>query len=230
MTGPHVGVVIPARNEEELLPRCLAAVAAAGAALQERVAAAQVSVAVVLDSCTDGSARAAEQAGLRLGLDLHLLQTESGSVGAARAAGTAAMLGLGAQWIAVTDADTVVPEDWLIIQRGFAGAGYELVLGTVVPDPADLSAEHLARWHAGHTLAEGHPHIHGANMAFSARAYAAAGGFDALHVHEDVQLVARIRGAGAGWIATDTMRAVTSGRLDGRVPAGFSGYLRRLGA
>lgn len=230
MTRPRVGVVIPARNEEQLLPRCLAAVSAAVAELKGRVAPAEVSVAVVLDSCTDGSARAATQAGRRLGLDLHLLQTDSGSVGAARAAGTAAMLGLGAQWIAVTDADTVVPADWLIIQRGFAEAGYELVLGTVVPDAADLSAEHLARWHAEHRLTEGHPHIHGANMAFSARAYAAAGGFEALHVHEDVQLVARIRGAGAGWIATDRMRAVTSGRLDGRAPGGFSGYLRRLGA
>lgn len=230
MTRPRVGVVIPARNEEQLLPRCLAAVAAAVTALQGHDASAQVGVAVVLDSCTDGSARAAAQAGLRLGLDLHLLQTDSGSVGAARAAGTAAMLGLGAQWIAVTDADTVVPGGWLTIQRGFADAGYELVLGTVVPDAADLSAQRLARWHAEHRLAEGHPYIHGANMAFSSRAYDAAGGFEALHVHEDVQLVSRIRAAGARWIATDRMRAVTSGRLDGRAPAGFSSYLRRLGA
>ena len=164
------------------------------------------------------------------GKTLHLLQTDAGSVGAARHVGTAAMLGLGAQWIAVTDADTVVPAGWLVIQLGFADAGYELVLGTVEPDAADLSAEHLARWHAEHRLTEGHPHIHGANMAFSARAYTAAGGFEPLHVHEDVQLVSRIRAAGAGWTATDRMRAVTSGRLDGRVPAGFSGYLRRLGA
>ncbi|MCC3273586.1 glycosyltransferase [Arthrobacter zhangbolii] len=230
MTRPHVGVVIPARDEEQLLPRCLAAVAAAVAALKGRVVPAEVSVAVVLDSCTDGSARAAAQAGRRLGLDLHLLQTDAGSVGAARHVGTAAMLGLGAQWIAVTDADTVVPASWLVIQLGFADAGYELVLGTVEPDAADLSAEHLARWHAEHRLTEGHPHIHGANMAFSARAYTAAGGFEPLHIHEDVQLVSRIRAAGAGWTATDRMRAVTSGRLDGRVPAGFSGYLRRLGA
>jgi len=223
----HTGVVIPARNEEELLPRCLASVAAAIAPLQaERPA--RVSIAVVLDSCTDGSAAAAREAGLNLGLELHLLETDAGNVGAARAQGVDAVRRLGAGWIANTDADTVVPGNWILTQHQLAAAGYGLILGTVVPDAADLTAEHLTRWHARHSLAEGHPHVHGANLGFSADAYTAGGGFAPDAVHEDVQLAERIKAAGLPWIATDWIRAVTSGRRDGRTPEGFSSFLRQL--
>ncbi len=225
MTPAHIGVVIPARDEEELLPRCLASVAEAVRAL---TAATRVSVVVVLDSCTDGSAAAAAAAGLELGLELHLLQTRAGNVGAVRAEGSAAALETGARWIANTDADTVVPVNWLQTQAELAGAGYGLVLGTVVPDARDLEADHLALWQSRHTLAEGHPYVHGANLGFSAEAYAAAGGFRPGATGEDVELVDRIKAAQVPWIATDWIRAVTSGRTTGRAPAGFSGYLRGL--
>lgn len=227
MTPRHTGVVIPARNEEGFLPRCLAAVAAAVKNV-EAAGPVRVSVAVVLDSCTDGSAEAAAQAGTGLGLELHLLETAAGNVGAARALGVDAMLRLGAGWIANTDADTVVPGNWLLMQHQLAEAGYGLILGTVVPDAADLTAEHLSIWHSRHELSEGHPHVHGANLGFSAAAYTAAGGFTARAAHEDVQLAERIKAAGTAWIATDWIRAVTSGRRDGRTPEGFSGFLRQL--
>lgn len=225
MTPAHIGVVIPARDEEELLPRCLASVAAACQALEPHV---RVSVVVVLDSCADGSAAAAAGAALEQGLELHLLETAAGNVGAARAEGAAAALELGAGWIASTDADTVVPACWLQMQVNLASAGYGMVLGTVVPDARDLDAEHLALWQARHTLGEGHPHVHGANLGFSAAAYRSAGGFKPGSTGEDVDLASRVKAAAIPWIATDWIRAVTSGRLTGRAPAGFSGYLRRL--
>lgn len=227
MTPRRTGVVIPARNEEELLPRCLAAVAAA-AETAEAEGPVRVSVAVVLDSCTDGSAEAAAQAGAGLGLELHLLETNAGNVGAARALGVDAMLRAGAGWIANTDADTVVPGNWLLTQHQLAAAGHGLILGTVVPDAADLTAEHLSMWHSRHQLIEGHPHVHGANLGFSAAAYSAAGGFRPDAAHEDIQLAERMKAAGVAWIATDWIRAVTSGRRDGRTPEGFSGFLRQL--
>lgn len=221
----HIGVVIPARDEEELLPRCLASVAAAA---QSLAIPARVSVVVVLDSCTDGSARVAAEAGLDLGLELHLLETRAGNVGAARALGADAALETGAGWIANTDADTMVPVNWLQTQTELAAAGYGMVLGTVVPDAMDLDAAHLALWHTRHVLAEGHPYVHGANLGFSARAYAAAGGFRPGATGEDVDLTERIKAAEVPWTATDWIRAVTSGRTAGRAPAGFSGYLRGL--
>ncbi len=221
----HIGVVIPARNEEELLPRCLVSVAAAVNAL---AVPARVSVVVVLDSCTDGSAAAAAEAGLQLGLELHLLETLAGNVGLVRAQGVEAALGIGSRWIANTDADTVVPGNWLQTQTELAGAGYGMVLGTVVPDARDLEAGHLALWQARHTLAEGHPYVHGANLGFSSEAYVAAGGFRPVTTGEDVDLTERIKAAQVPWIATDWIRAVTSGRTAGRAPAGFSGYLRGL--
>jgi len=225
LTPEHIGVVIPARDEEELLPHCLASVACA---VRELDLPARVSVVVVADSCTDDSAAAATGAALELGLELHMLETGVGNVGEVRAEGVAAALELGVRWIAGTDADTVVPANWLQTQGELEAAGYGMVLGTVVPDARDLDAGHFALWQARHTLTEGHPHVHGANLGFSAEAYLAAGGFRPAATGEDVDLADRIKAARIPWIATDWIRAVTSGRTTGRAPAGFSGYLRGL--
>ncbi|WP_104159990.1 glycosyltransferase family 2 protein [Arthrobacter sp. ZGTC212] len=225
----HLAVVIPARNEEQLLPESLASVGAAMRAAAEQCGIG-ASVTVVLDSCTDGSADVV--AGLQFRwaseLDLRMVAGSFGLVGAARAAGIAALPQRSGLWISSTDADTVVRPDWLIRQYRLAAVGYGLVLGTVVPAAADLSAAELAEWQGQHVLAEGHPYIHGANLGFSLTAYLRAGGFAALAAHEDVDLVARIKDTGTPWIATDQTRVVTSGRRDGRAPDGFSRFLRQL--
>ena len=77
--------------------------------------------------------------------------------------------------------------------------------------------------------AEGHPHVHGANLGVSAEAYGRVGGFRALALHEDVQLVASL--VDAGWRVARTARArmVTSARSDNRVAGGgFAAYLAAL--
>lgn len=228
MPPEHLAAVIPVRDEEQLLPATLASVRAAVRALQN-VYPVRAGITVVLDSCTDGSAAAA--AALQrtwTDVDLRLLAGSFGTVGAARAAGIAALPHLPGLWIANTDADTVVPEHWLLHQYSLAAAGYGLVLGTAVPDPADLTAAELQAWQRLHPLGEGHPHVHGANLGFTAAAYHRAGGFAPLPAHEDVDLAARIKASGAAWTATDTIRVVTSGRRDGRAPEGFSRFLREL--
>lgn len=220
---------MPARNEEQLLPAALLSVRAAVRSLRQQREA-RPTVIVVLDSCTDGSADvvARLQRDWSPELDLRIVAGSFGTVGASRAAGIAALPPLPGLWIANTDADTVVPQNWLIHQHALAAAGYGLVLGTAVPEPADLSRGEYAAWKRQHTLAEGHPHIHGANLGFTAAAYRKAGGFAPLASHEDVDLVARIKAAGTPWIATDRIRVVTSGRRDGRAPEGFSRYLSQL--
>ena len=225
----HLAVVIPARNEEQLLPAALSSVAAA-----VRVLAAQSGIragmTVVLDSCTDGSAQVA--AGLKAEwqgqLRLRIVEGEFGAVGAARAAGIAAQPRRPGLWISTTDADTVVPGNWLLEQYRLAAEGYALVLGTAVPNPEDLTKEEFSLWQRQHVLEEGHPHVHGANLGFCAQAYDRAGGFAPLAAHEDVDLVARLKAAGTPWIATDSIRVTTSGRRDGRAPEGFSVFLRQL--
>ncbi|GAB3445921.1 glycosyltransferase family 2 protein [Phycicoccus ginsengisoli] len=223
-----VAVVVPARDEEELLPACLDSIDLARAELQAWRPDTHVTVLVVLDRCTDGTAAVvAARRGVRA------LSSDAGVVGAVRAAGAAAVLQgtpaalLRHTWLACTDADTTVPRHWLRRQVELAEAGAELVLGTV--EPAGLPGELRSRWWARHTLGEGHPHVHGANLGVRGDAYAAAGGFPSLGVDEDVHLVAALRAAGRRCVATDTTRVRTSARGTGRVAeGGFAGYLRRL--
>ena len=63
LTGvERVVVVVPVRNEERLLGRCLATVQHAAARARAARPPVQVDVVVALDRCTDGSARIAAAA------------------------------------------------------------------------------------------------------------------------------------------------------------------------
>jgi hypothetical protein len=50
-------------------------------------------------------------------------------------------------WLANTDADSTVPSDWLIGMVSAANAGFQVVLGTVLPG-AELPAPLHAAWSA----------------------------------------------------------------------------------
>lgn len=232
MTRPDaVAVVVPARDEQALLPACLDSVAAAVDALRAERPEVRTRVVVVLDACTDGSAGVvAGRAGVAA------VRTAAGSVGVARAAGVEAAAtwasseGARTLWVASTDADSVVPPHWLVAHLGWAAEGIGLVVGTVQPRPGDLSPAALSAWHQRHTTADGHDHVHGANLGFTLDAYRAAGGFPPVPTHEDVGLVAAARAAGVPSLATGAVPVVTSGRRTGRAPGGFAHYLDGLGA
>lgn len=224
MTPPpirRVVVVVPVHDEELLLPECLAAlqIAAADAGLP-------VDVVVVLDACTDGSAEVARST------DVQVVEVAAGSVGVARAVGVRAGLARGDEdaatvWIACTDADTVVPAHWLRTQRALADDGADVVVGTVRPDPRDLTERQLAAWRATRVPGRPNGHVHGANLGVRADAYVRAGGFDPVPEHEDVDLVARLRAdRDVTVVASDAVDVVTSGRLIGRTPGGYARYLR----
>ncbi|MGB3829486.1 MAG: glycosyltransferase family 2 protein [Ornithinimicrobium sp.] len=222
-----VVVAIPARNEEDLLSTCLSSVRAALATLVTLHPDVRTAVVVALDGCTDGSAEVARRAGA------HIVELIGAGVGASRDA--AAHHGLGClggpqdalTWLACTDADTVVPPNWLVRQLIWADSGMDMVLGTVEPvgvrDPAALAA-----WHSRHRLGEGHPYVHGANLGVRVSTWRSVGGFGPRRAHEDVALAARVRSSAVSWVATDTTRAQTSGRLVGRAPSGFAEYLNAL--
>lgn len=225
-------VVVPARDEEKLLP-------AAVKNLQDAMdhfsvdCRRQATVMVVLDSCTDGSADVVAALAVS-DIRIKSMRTNAGAVGTARALGIRAVLDklppscLDGVWIANTDADTRVPADWLSVFASAADDGADAVAGTVEPDAVDLPASHHAAWQAHHARTPDHQHVHGANLGVRASAYVSVGGFSEIPFDEDVELVAALRVAGYDVRSSSELHAVTSGRLLGRAPHGFAGYLEAL--
>jgi glycosyltransferase involved in cell wall biosynthesis len=220
----RVVVVVPARDEETRLPRCLAALAGSIEALEEEFGAdaPAISVVVVLDRCTDDSAGVVAE-----WPQFQAVESTAGAVGSARRKGVAYAL-TGADpahtWVATTDADSAVPRRWLAVQLALAEAGTELVLGTVLPD-AELTVAERAKWHGSHALVDGHPYVHGANLGVRADSYLRARGFSDVDTDEDVLLVTELRWLGVRECRTALIPVLTSGRLAGKVPGGFGGYL-----
>ena len=213
-----IGVVIPVRNEEALLARCLDAVRRA--ASHPALCREEVMVVVVLDACTDRSAEIAVASGATV------VTSSAGLVGAARAIGAERVIDAGARWMACTDADTVVAPDWLAAQVALE---VDVVCGTIAVD--DWSHHKLAvrrRYSESYIDADGHRHIHGANLGVATDAYLRAGGFKPLAFDEDVALVQAMKAMGAriAWSAAPRVR--TSARLDSRARNGFGDYLRLL--
>ncbi|WP_111767871.1 glycosyltransferase [Nakamurella deserti] len=224
----RIAVVIPARNEERRLGRALTAVRGAARTLAESAPTVVTDVVVVLDRCTDGTADV-----LQRFPEVRAVTSTAGMVGAARHRGVGAALGDPAvltarTWIATTDADSVVPVDWLGRHLAIARDGADLLLGTVVPDPAELDERALAAWTARHPQVDGHPYVHGANLGVRADTYVRAGGFPEVREHEDVLLAAAVRALGGVVVSPAGGPVRTSARTVGRTPGGFAEYLGAL--
>lgn len=222
----RVTVVVPAHDEQDLLPACLASLAVAQSAARI-----DSTVLVVLDACSDATGDIAAEAGAQT------VSLSARNVGAARRAGVAAALatyGSAGCWLASTDADSRVPADWLVRQLQYAAAGAELVVGTVAVDdwsgwPDTVAAAYHDRYQrrVGPT---GHNHVHGANLAMTAEAYLSVGGFPARRRAEDRTFVTRARRAGRRIVWATDLPVLTSARTVARVADGFTGYLHRLAA
>ena len=241
----RIAVVMPAHNEEAYLGRALQSLQRSADALHRLRPEVEVGVMVVLDTCTDRSAAIAA-AYVSEDRRFSAVDVRFRNAGASREAGIrAAGIGVprrrppgkrwtpppwaGRTWLANTDADSRVPENWLVRQLEFAEAGADAVLGSVEPDPEGMDPELLRRWLERHPFEEDHPHVYGANFGVRASAYLAAGGFPKLASDEDRTLVQNLRNRAFTITATDSMRVLTSGRTQARAPHGFGAYLRSLG-
>ena len=213
-----IAVIVPAHNEEAHVGDCLAAVnvaSRAGFLLGESVA-----LIVVTDACTDQTGAIARRMGAAV------VEVNERNVGMARAAGAELALAAGARWLAFTDADSLVGCDWLAAQLAL---GCDAVCGTVaVNDWGDYGERMQRHYQRTYTDADGHRHIHGANLGVSAMAYQRAGGFQALVSSEDVALVEALRSSGASIAWSAAPRVVTSSRRTFRAPAGFGATLERI--
>ena len=219
-------VVVPAHDEEALLPPCLQSVNQAVQALHVSRPDIGTAVVVVADRCSDRTVPVAREAGA------HVVRVDEGCVGTARRSGVEAGIALmphvaqDQMWIASTDADTQVPPAWLRHQMRLAASGVRLVIGRAVPDRNQLDARVWRRWQERHASSTVGTHVHGANLGFRHDDYRAAGGWARLVEHEDRSLVEALVAAGAP--AATGLEVITSARLVGRAPGGFSGYLRTL--
>ncbi len=215
-----IGIVIPAHDEEELLADSLQA--ARIAAAHPELRGETVRIVVALDSCTDRSESIARC------FDTHALTLDVRNVGKARAAGAATLIEQGVRWLAFTDADSRVAPDWLVAQLALDA---EAVCGPVLIEDwrehDELTREAFCR---AYMNADGHRHIHGANLGVSARAYCRVGGFPPLTCSEDVALVGLLVETGARIAWSAAPRVVTSARIASKVRGGFGDTLMGLAA
>lgn len=187
-------VVVPARDEEQLLPRCLASLRRA--AQHPDLDRLSVRIAVVLDGCSD---RSGERAAPQLLRRDSILEQHAGNVGIARAHGIDTLLAaesgrpLAEVWIANTDADSRVPRDWLARHVALANTGADAVVGTITVDdwheqPTCTQPLFAARY-LRDVRSAAHRHVHGANLGVRASTYRQIGGAAPLRLAEDHALV-----------------------------------------
>jgi glucosyl-3-phosphoglycerate synthase len=232
----RASVVVPARNEELLLPACLAALAR-----QEGLDPTEYEVIVVLDGCADRTPQAVG----RFEADhpaLRLLTIE----GPGRGAGPARAIGMDLACerleeagptgglIATTDADTVVAGDWLVRQLEAIESGARAIGGEVLLD--DASAERLpaavlrrreAELRRRRSLAESrgpaeHAHFSGASLGLTPQTYRAVGGMAWIAALEDQDLEDRLVEARIPIHRLSPVRVTTSARTDGRAERGLA--------
>ncbi len=210
-----IGVVVPAHNEETYLKACLEALLRA--ADHPRLEGETVSVVVVLDACHDGSAAIARR------YPVSVLEVAGPNVGVARHAGAQWLLARGARWLAFTDADSQVGDDWLASQ---CNVDSDVVCGGIRLAEWERLPAALRQSYLGHD--HGEQRIYGANLGVCARAYQAVGGFRPLRCHEDVQLVRALEAGGYRIAWDSTARVTTSAREDARAPEGFGALMKAL--
>jgi cellulose synthase/poly-beta-1,6-N-acetylglucosamine synthase-like glycosyltransferase len=233
-------VAVPARDEEHRVARCLDSVAASLRHARDSGVVRRAAVAVAVHRSSDGTDLAVEQwRAATPGVEVfHHLDDEATTVGEVRhRLVTAACTALGIKpahddWVFSTDADSVVPLDWVTGILGHADrTGAHCVTGLV-----DLDGW---RAHPGAAAAyerivqdgldeAGHRHVYGANLAVRLDAYAAAGGFPP-HAHgEDHALVARVRTSGGRVVPACAPVVRTSARMPGRARHGLGDLLHGL--
>jgi glycosyltransferase involved in cell wall biosynthesis len=223
----HIAVLIPARDEELLLPRCLRSVRLACLKLPQGVT---TDIVVVSDGSQDRTLAIADEflqgMGTAIAVDGH-------GVGSARACAAITALRRydGSRercWLANTDADCEVPENWLSDQLALAKRGFIAVAGIIDVDSFVEHAMHVENsFRQTYRIPSegGHPHVHGANMGIRADASLHVGGWGPLLTAEDHDLWSRLEHCAGQRIADASLQVLTSGRREGRASMGFAAAL-----
>ena len=237
-TSLRASVVVPARDEEDLVGACLEALAD-----QAGIAPDEYEVLLVLDRCTDGTERRArEVAAAHPEMRLYALEGPGAGSGRARRVGMEAACrrllavrgpdGL----ICSTDADTTVAPDWLAAQLEAVKQGAEAIGGRIdLADVGTLPAGVL-RWHTensrlrhqrllsdpNRTGRKEHWQFSGASMALTTGSYKKVGGLRSMEALEDEHLEEVLSENGVPIERLLSVRVTTSPRLKGRASRGLS--------
>ena len=235
--GLRACVVVPARDEQDLIASALRALAG-----QTGIEPYEYEVLLVLDACTDATAeRAREVAYDHPALRLHLLDGPGLGSGHARRAGMDAacerLTGLGRPegLIASTDADTVVAPDWLSVQLHAAERGARAIGGRIRLGPRTLPRA-VVRWHSDRGRsrhqkllddperlgAAEHWQFSGASLALTAETYARVGGLEPMATLEDEGLEKILRKERIPIERLLSVRVTTSSRTEGRASQGLA--------
>lgn len=235
-----VSVVVPARNEEDLIQACLEALAN-----QKNIASAEYEVILVLDNCTDATEpRAREFSDQHPDFRLRLLDGPGKGAGHARRAGMETAchrlldLGKPSGLIASTDADTVVAPDWLSVQLERAARGARAIGGRIELNEEEDLPKGVSRWRSEqgtarhqNLLAENnevstnvmeHWQFSGASLSLTAAVYAEIGGLEPLTALEDEYLERVLRQRGVQIERPLAVKVRTSARRNGRAERGLA--------
>lgn len=243
-------VAVPARNEEALLPRLVAALARQTAIPR---LGRPLPVVLVLNNIEDGSRRVVRAAARQAtNLDVTVVDVEfppeRAHVGSARRlaldiAARRAPHGV----VMTTDADAVPADDWVEENLRAIRAGAHLVGGRIIGDPEEerrlgQGFLHRARAHAryqalcdelaalldpiAHDPWPRHHDHTGASIAVRSDVYRAVGGMDPLPFREDLAFVAKARAAGLRLRHAPEVAVTVSARTIGRARGGMADCLR----
>jgi len=239
-------VAIPARDEAERIGACLTALSE-----QQQCPDAVV---LLLNNCSDGTEDVARgllpRLNYRLDVASRALPRPLANAGCARrlamqlAAEQAGSSGV----LLATDADTVVPPDWIGRNLAALGRGADVVCGRVTVDPweAAMIPAHLhaddalecrlialldeIAWMLDpepHDPPPRHTEASGASLGVRVEAYHRVGGIPAIPCGEDRAFVASLWRMDARVRHDPGIEVVVSGRIEGRAEGGMADAIRR---
>lgn len=206
-------VIIPARNEERNIGRCLEALR------QMNFPRESFEVIFVDNGSTDRTVELVES--FQNVFSLHILKKANVYIAAVRNAGAAVARG---RWYAFLDADCEVRPDWLNRASKSVAEGIKGGFGSfyLIPEKSTWIAR---QWHEAHEKkpAGETPYLPSGDLFISAEIFHKVGGFDeTIQTNEDFELCQRIRGAGLPIVCVPELGVIHWG-----TPQTLKGFYRK---